>query len=63
VKEFVFAGLLISPLVKYALIAALVFIPIRLVLVITRLHKWFWHPLLAEAAIYICIVATLNILL
>jgi len=49
--------------VKYALLAALIFIPIRFVLVVTRLHKWFWHPLLAEAAIYICVVATLNILI
>jgi len=31
--------------------------------VITRLQRWFWHPLLAEAAIYICVVATLNILI
>ena len=61
-KEFVFAGLLISPLVKYALIAALIFVPVRLILVSTRLQRWFWHPLLAEAAIYICVVATLNIL-
>jgi hypothetical protein len=63
VKEFVVAGLLISPLVKYALLAALIVIPIRFVLVVTRLHKWLWHPLLAEAAIYVCVVATLNILL
>jgi hypothetical protein len=49
--------------VKYALIAALIFIPIRFVLVITRLQRWFWHPLLAEAAIYICVVAILNILI
>jgi hypothetical protein len=63
VKEFVVAGLLISPLVKYALLAALIFIPIRFVLVVSRLQKWLWHPLLAEAAIYICVVATLNILL
>jgi hypothetical protein len=62
VKEFVVAGLLISPLVKYALLAALIFIPIRFVLVVSQLQKWFWHPLLAEAAIYICVVATLNIL-
>lgn len=61
-KEFVFAGLLISPLVRYALIAALIFIPVRAALVATRLHRWFWHPLLAEAAIYISVVATLNIL-
>ena len=49
-NEFVVAGLLISPLVKYALIAALIVIPIRFVLLITRLQRWFWHPLLAEAA-------------
>jgi protein AaeX len=61
-NEFVVAGLLISPFVKYALIAALIFIPIRFVLVVTRLQKWLWHPLLAEAAIYICVVVTLNIL-
>ena len=61
-KEFVVAGLLISPFVNYALIAALIYIPIRLVLVVTRLQKWLWHPLLAEAAIYICVVAILNIL-
>jgi hypothetical protein len=62
VKEFVFAGLLISPLVKYALIAAVIFIPVRFILVVTRLQRWFWHPLLAEAAIYVSVVATLNIL-
>jgi protein AaeX len=63
VREFVVAGLLISPFVRYALIAAVVFIPMRFALVVTRLQKWFWHPLLAEAAIYICVVATLNILI
>jgi Protein of unknown function (DUF1656) len=61
VKEFVVAGLLISPFVRYALLAAVIFIPIRFALVVTRLQKWFWHPLLAEAAIYICVVASLNI--
>jgi hypothetical protein len=40
-NEFVVAGLLISPFVKYALIVALIFIPIRFVLVVTRLKKWF----------------------
>ena len=62
-KEFVVAGLLISPFVRYALLGAVIFIPIRFALVVTRLQKWFWHPLLAEAAIYICVVATLNILI
>jgi hypothetical protein len=48
--------------VRYALIGALILIPVRAALVATRLHGWLWHPLLAEAAIYISIVATLNIL-
>ena len=61
-REFVVAGLLISPFVKYALIAGLVFLPIRLILVRVNFQKWFWHPLLAEASVYICILATLNIL-
>ena len=61
-QEFVVAGLLISPFVKYALIAGLVFLPVRAVLVHLRFETWFWHPLLAEAAIYLCILATLNIL-
>jgi hypothetical protein len=38
-KEFVVAGLLISPFVKYALLAALILIPIRFVLVVTRLQN------------------------
>ncbi len=59
--EFVVAGLLISPFVKYALIAGLVFVPVRLILVVLNFEKWFWHPLLAEAAVYVCILATLNI--
>ena len=61
-REFVVAGLLVSPFVKYALFAALVFVPVRLVLVRLDFHEWFWHPLLAEAAVYVCILATLNIL-
>ena len=60
-KEFVVGGLLISPFVKYALIAALLFLPIRLVLVYLHFEKWFWHPLLAEAAVYLCLLAVLNI--
>ena len=61
-REFVVAGLLVSPFVKYALIAGLVFVPVRLILVVLNFQKWFWHPLLAEAAIYVCLLATLNIL-
>ena len=61
-REFVVAGLLISPFVKYALIAGLLFVPVRLVLIHLEFQKWFWHPLLAEAAVYLCILAAINIL-
>jgi hypothetical protein len=61
-REFVVGGLLISPLVKYALIAGLVYVPVKLVLVRFGLQRWFWHPHLAEAALYLCILATLNLL-
>ena len=62
-KEFVVAGLLISPFVKFALIAGALFLPIRLVLVHLHFDKWFWHPVLAEGAIYLCLLAALNLFL
>lgn len=62
-SEFVVDGLLIAPLVKYALLALAVFLPVRLILLALSFHKWFWHPLLAEAAIYTCILSALNIFL
>lgn len=61
-KEFVVGGLLMTPFVKFALLAGLVFLPVRLVLVHLNFERWFWHPLLAEACIYLCILACLNIL-
>lgn len=62
-KEFVVGGLLVTPFVKYALLAGMLFMPVRLVLVHLEFHKWFWHPLLAEASVYLCILATLNLML
>jgi hypothetical protein len=59
--EFVVAGLLITPLVRYALIAAIILLVARRGLVRFRVYRWFWHPLLAEAALYICLVAILNL--
>ena len=61
--DLVFAGLLITPFVKYALLALLVFVPLRLLLARWRLWRWFWHPFLAEAALYTCILAAVNVLL
>jgi len=59
--ELVVAGLLITPLVRYALIAAFILVVARYWLVRFNLQRWFWHPLLAEAAIYVCLIAILNL--
>ena len=61
-RDFVVGGLLMSPFIKYALLALLVFLPLRFVLVHLQFQKWFWHPVLAEAALYVSILAALNIL-
>jgi len=60
-SEFIVSGLLMSPFVRYALLGLLVLIVLRLLLVRLNLYRWFWHPLLAEAALYISIVALLNL--
>ena len=60
-KDVVFAGLLITPFVRYALLAALIMLVGRIVLIRLRFYTWFWHPLLAEAALYVCLVAVLNL--
>ncbi len=59
--EFVVAGLLITPFVKYALITLIIFLPLRMLLSRLSIQRWAWHPLLAEAGLYICILAALNI--
>ncbi len=59
--EFVVGGLLISPFVRYALLAAVLMLVLRWWLARLHFYRWFWHPLLAEAAAYICLVAFLNL--
>lgn len=62
-SEFVFAGLLITPFVRYALLAALMLFALRWLLIRLRVYRWFWHPLLAEAATFVCLIAVLNLLI
>ena len=57
-REFVVGGLLISPFIKFALFAAILFLPVRLVLVTLRFDKWVWHPFLVEAIVYVLIQHT-----
>lgn len=60
-SEFVVDGLLITPFVRYALVAAVLMLILRWWLVRLRFYRWLWYPLLAEAAAYICLVAFLNL--
>ncbi len=59
--DFVVGGLLITPFVRAALLAAVLMVGIRFVLVRLRVRRWFWHPLLAEAALYVCLVAAVDL--
>lgn len=60
-SELIVAGLLITPFVKYALITLLVFVPLRMGLTRIGFQRYAWHPLLAEAGLFICLLAILNI--
>ena len=59
-KDFVIAGLLITPFVKYAGLALLLFVPLHVLLVRAHFEHWAWHPLLAEAGLYLCLLSVLN---
>ena len=60
-SEFVVAGLLITPFVKFALIALVLYLPLRLLLTELRLQRFVWHPLLSEAGLYVCLLALLSL--
>ncbi len=52
-------GIYFAPVIVYLLVATLLYLPLRLLLLRLRLYRWTWHPPLAGAAIYICIVGAL----
>ena len=60
--DFVVAGLLVTPFVRAALLAALLMVAVHAVLVRLRFHRWVWHPLLAEAALYVCFIALVDLI-
>lgn len=59
--DFVVGGLLVTPFVRAALVAAGLMAAVHVALVRLRFHRWFWHPLLAEAAVYVCLVAVVDL--
>ncbi len=57
------AGVLISPLIAYIVAALLVWLPVRFVFEHFRLDRWTYNTPLAEAAMFICILGLLVVLL
>lgn len=62
-RETCIAGVLISPLVVYMLVAIAVWLPVRWAFERLRLDRWTYNPPLAEAALYVCILGLLVVLL
>lgn len=56
-------GVYMSPLVVYMAAAALVYAPLRWLLIRLGAFRWTWNPPLAEASAYICILGLLVALL
>ncbi len=52
-------GIFLPPLLVYMAAAAVLYVPVRLLLIRLRLFRWMWNPPLAETAIYLCIVGLL----
>jgi len=56
-------GVLIAPIVPYALLALAVYLALRPLLVRLRIQRWTWNTPLAETGLYIYILSLLVIFL
>ena len=56
-------GVLIAPIVPYALVALAIYLVLRPLLLRLRIQSWTWNTPLAETGIYICILSALVLLL
>lgn len=61
--EWTWGGVLLSPLLVYALLALLLTALLRLGLQRTGAARWIWHEALFDVALYICVLAALVALL
>ena len=60
--ELVVDGVLIAPLVTYAVAALAMFLVLRPVLHLIRFTRLFSHPSIAELSIYVMILGLLTVL-
>ena len=61
--ELQIGGILVSPFVAYALGAFAILIALRFVFASVRFSRYVANPPLAEAGIYVCVLALLIVLL
>ena len=62
-RETNVAGVLIAPIVPYALVALAIHLLLRPLLVRLRIQRWTWNTPLAETGLYICVLSLLVVLL
>ena len=53
-REWALGGVLLSPMLLYALLALLLTGVLRLVLQRAGLARWIWHEALFDCALYVC---------
>jgi len=60
--ELVVGGVLIAPLVSYAIAALAMFLVLRPVLHFIRFARLFSHPSIAELSVYVMVLGLLTVL-
>lgn len=56
-REWALGGVLLSPLLLYALLALLLTGAVRLALQRVGAARWIWHEALFDCALYVCVLA------
>jgi hypothetical protein len=62
-RELTLGGVLLSPMLLYALLALVLTGALRLGLQRAGLAHWIWHEALFDCALYVCVLAGLMALL
>lgn len=52
-------GIYISPLLVYALVAVLIWMPLRYLMLRLRVERFIDNPALAQVTLYLCVMAAL----
>jgi len=57
IKEINFAGVLLPPLMGYALAAGVIWLVLRFALTRADLYRFVWHPPLFNTALYVILLS------